>query len=384
MTIEWRKPYRPFRRSSGMVNATAKIYAAGTQFGMEVESPGSDSRTRIARWVDVTVGSPELYYVYDVTPKAGARQGPDPYTGAAILRYYADRDELRGNYWTSQMGVGRFELRRPTPGGHAAAPTAPRPSTKRLPQRVPRRAGLLLVAVMVVAVIAFLVAPHPWQKPQDAMTTDQHAIEFAVDQASRTCLVNLTDREQRSIKAGVTGRLLKYSAGGQATIERTRRSVDETFSEAGQIEEARRLSACLVAQTDKFIAVPGRLAPPSGSDAPKGSASTDPVAVKRGGRNGAARGYVYYEEDDGRLTHDGVFAPLSGPAKSYGDLRSGDVLRSVDQAQLRKGPSDRSQIVKSLLADQCVRIEAGPTDPEVGLTRATSGGRLSVVAVSCP
>lgn len=251
MKIDWRgrRPLLGWRH--GTVTAAMTIFADAAGFGMEVNSAGSDSRTRIASWTSTVPGSPELHYVYDVTPRAGAPQGAHPYTGAAILRYYPDSDELRGNYWTSQLTVGEFTIRRADAdtkyaGGEVSS--APRGSVTM------RWAGWLLLAAMIGAVLWFLVFGRPEPEAHGARTDSQQNIEFAVGQASRTCLLNLTDQEQRSIETGVTARLQRYAAGGYATIDRTRQSVNETFSEAGQLEQQRLLSDCMVRQTDKFIA----------------------------------------------------------------------------------------------------------------------------------
>lgn len=383
MKIDWRARRRFLGWRRGAVMASATIFSDASGFGMEVRSPGSDSRTRVASWSGGP-GSPELHYVYDVTPRAGAPQGSHPYTGAAILRYYSESGELRGNYWTSQLTVGEFTLVREAADtatkGKVAGPGVAGGGGWRM-----RWLVAVLLAAMVAGVLWFLILGRPDPAGGGGARSDsQQTIDFAVGQASRTCLLNLREQEQRSIETGVTARLRRYAAGGYATIDRTRQAVNETLSERGQLEQQRILSDCMIRQTDKFVERSRDGGATAGSE-PAGRNAVPPgVADRTVGRGGPARGYVYYEEDGGQLTRDGVFGSLAGAAPAYGDLKRGRVLKSVDQAQLRSRPSGRSPLVATFAAGQCVRIEGDPIDPASGLTSATSGGRLRVVAVSCP
>jgi len=99
----------------GTVIAKATIKQDFVKISMEVESPGSDSRTLIAQpKKDPESGRPLLYYVYQVEPKrVGTKSAADPYIGSAILRYSsAAGDTLSGNYFTSQSTRGHFVLTR--------------------------------------------------------------------------------------------------------------------------------------------------------------------------------------------------------------------------------------------------------------------------------
>jgi hypothetical protein len=100
----------------GVVFAEATIRQDFLRVSMEVTSPNSDSQTLVAHpKKDPESGTPFLYYVYLVTPKAlGAKPGA-PYHGAAILKFTgAGGAQLRGNYWTSQRTDGHFRLVRRT------------------------------------------------------------------------------------------------------------------------------------------------------------------------------------------------------------------------------------------------------------------------------
>jgi hypothetical protein len=377
MAIEWRGASRFLNTKSGKVTAKAIIYEREGGFGMEVHSSRSDSVTKIAHWTAEGLGSPVLYYVYDIVPHANAPQGTDAYTGAAVLHYYPDDDQLRGNYWTSQMTVGEFKLTRQSENEVAIGE-----QLKKTPERKGtgmRWASFMMLAALAVAVIWFLLVRPA---AETAQTAAEREIEFAVTQASKTCLMNLDDREQRSIETGVRKKLNDAGAGGFTTIERTRKSVNEAFTEAGQIEQGRQLRDCMAAQTDKFLNEAKNRDRPK---APLQSGGPDAAAVgENATESGPATGYIYYEEDSGALTQDGVFGPLNGPAPSYGALHRNQILRSVRAAQLRAKPSSGAPLVKMLEAGQCVQIMSEPSQPQAGLTRATSGGRVNVRAISCP
>lgn len=77
---------------------------------MTVRSDGSDSHTLMVTPGRDKSGDPILYYLYEVDPKVTRSDAPGSYKGAAILRYYAQGQELSGNYWTSQHSGGHFKL----------------------------------------------------------------------------------------------------------------------------------------------------------------------------------------------------------------------------------------------------------------------------------
>jgi nucleoside phosphorylase len=107
MDIHWQREQR-----EGKVVATAVIQQESARISMEVYSTGSDSRTLLAQLGREGSGNLVLHYLYEVEPKAIGSDAGSPYRGAAILRFYRDSDVLRGNYWTSQLSRGHFELTR--------------------------------------------------------------------------------------------------------------------------------------------------------------------------------------------------------------------------------------------------------------------------------
>jgi nucleoside phosphorylase len=107
MEIHWHR-----EGEQGHVSATATIHQGRTGISMEVYSEGSDSHTLLAQFQPETHGSSVLYYMYEVEPKALKSDAGGPYKGAAVLRFYPQDSEIRGNYWTDKLTKGHFKLRR--------------------------------------------------------------------------------------------------------------------------------------------------------------------------------------------------------------------------------------------------------------------------------
>lgn len=110
MSISWQRGEK-----SGEVDATAIIRSAPGGISMEVQSKDSDSHTLFAHYGRHRSGGPTLHYMYQVDPKFLSVDNDGVYNGAAILRFDEFGDELRGNYWTSQLSKGHFTLRRRPP-----------------------------------------------------------------------------------------------------------------------------------------------------------------------------------------------------------------------------------------------------------------------------
>jgi hypothetical protein len=115
ITIHWQGG-----RNSGVVEAQATVRQDFLRISMEVKSAHSDSQTLIAQpKKDPESGTPILYYVYLVTPKALRPNAGQPYQGAAILKFSeGGGGNLSGNYWTTQMTSGHFQLSRPVTRSH--------------------------------------------------------------------------------------------------------------------------------------------------------------------------------------------------------------------------------------------------------------------------
>jgi hypothetical protein len=253
MIIDWESPRRFLWNQTGRVRAEAIISRDDRGLAMDVHSPGSDSMTRVAEWSDREPGKPALCYIYDVNPRAGALLAGGAYSGAAILRYDSRHNELRGNYWTSARTTGEFTLVRP--GKDPARAPVTKLSFKRRGRFMFKAFGATVILLLLGAMLWFLLGPFG----RPAQTQAQQDLEFAVKQASATCLMNTSEQERRRIETGVSSRLDRYAAKGEVTTERAHRAVNETFSEPGQILQGRELQECMLKNTDHFLE---KIAPP--------------------------------------------------------------------------------------------------------------------------
>lgn len=375
MSMEWRRDGK-----HGQLVANARIAESAHGLNMTVEAPNSDSHTLLARWAREPSDAPVLYYIFQVEPKASGPEPATSYKGAAVLRFQGDGVSLSGNYWTDQLSAGHYELTRAA--GSGAASLA---QTRGLQKPVKRGWEMckqfgILGAIILLGVLFFLLSPlfsggDAWER----------RIDFAVKKASEACLLDSSTEVKRDIEAGLSARLKSLGGRGATTEQTTRRSVNEAFSEAGQMAQDERLRTCVTERTDYFLVYqPGTATVRAQSIAVNDVPSTT-APTAEAGQSGAAVGYVYYEEDHGSLTQDGVFGPPDGArAIPYQGLREGMVLKSVKAAQLRGSDRPNSLSLLTLPINQCVQVLAPPAAPRPNLTAATSGGRIKVRAVSCP
>lgn len=114
MKIHWQRG-----EATGTVEASANIRHSPVGVAMVVRSPGSNSHTILSQAAYDAAGFPVLHYMYEVEPKAIGSDAEGSYKGAAILRFYDDGQELSGNYWTSQLTKGYFQLNRKPRGAQS-------------------------------------------------------------------------------------------------------------------------------------------------------------------------------------------------------------------------------------------------------------------------
>ncbi|MGO7334229.1 phosphorylase family protein [Rhizobium leguminosarum] len=107
MKIQWQRG-----EEGGTVTASANIRHSPAGLALVVRSQGSNSHTIMSQAGYDAAGFPVLHYIYEVEPKAIGSDAKGPYKGAAILRLYDNDQELSGNYWTSQLTKGHFQLNR--------------------------------------------------------------------------------------------------------------------------------------------------------------------------------------------------------------------------------------------------------------------------------
>lgn len=358
----------------GEVEADVHIAETDGLISMTVRAPGSDSHTLHARWSREASGSVALFYVFQVDPKASGARQHRAYKGAAILRPTADGTSLTGNYWTDDYSKGHYRLERAPVRDEGTGEGRPMTGKRRRP-------GLwALMSVMILAgILLYLLAPTFHR--EDAWTS---RVRTATTEASRACQLDYTSEQQSDIGIGLAAKLKNLGGTGTTDVIETRRSVDRALSESGRLSDNRSQRECMAGRIATYLAYDPerRQAGPAATGDGQGEGSSGTQSVPTG--SGAAVGYVYYEEDGGRPTADGVFQPIGASiSPPYGRLTAGTVLRSVRAAELRSGPSGNSASLKTLAAGQCVRILDRPAAAVAGLTSATSGGRLRVQAVSC-
>lgn len=244
-------------------------------------------------------------------------------------------------------------------------------------------AGAAVVAL--AAVLFFLLKPllGGTSNPDGAspgLLSTQGMVEIAVTQAGKICLADATETQKRQIEANLSAALVKAGAEGSTTEERTTRYVDLALSEAGTLAAREAVQECMASQTFALLSFLARQDDPALTPAEAESRIEVDPALSR-----SAIGYVYFEEDGGTLTDDGVFRPLSTAAvPPYAEVQAGDILISVRSARLREGPTGNDLLVRSLDAGQCVKVLEPPAHPVANLTSATSGGRIRVQAIPCP
>lgn len=244
--------------------------------------------------------------------------------------------------------------------------------------------GAAMVGIIIFAVIYFLLYPLIRESfnasapdvvesvPQDPTEDDrrlQRAVKFAVD----SCQLQQSETEKRSITVDTTYSLAKGGGGGDTNTQKIRSAYDISLSENGKLTVDKAVRDCMVKQTAVALGLAR-----SGSSAPAMAERNDlpPAPVS---------GYIYYEEQDGKITEDGVFS-LANVEKlpPYADLKRGDVLRANSTARMRADPTTESAFVSNIFAGECVRVADKPRNALQGFENATSGGRVFVQSAPCP
>lgn len=243
MTVEWWRD-----GDDGRLVATARVAEGADVIDMTVEAPHSNSHTLLARWAREPSGAAVLYYLFQVEPKASGPEPATSYKGAAVLRLGGDGVSLSGNYWTDQLSAGHYVLTR------LADPVPADATMKYVPKQLVeggwkmRKLFWIPASILLLAILFFLLRPlfgggDAWER----------RIDFAVKKASEACLLDSSTMVRRDIEAGLSARLKTLGGRGATTEQTTRRSVNEAFSEAGQMAQDERLRACVTERTDHFL-----------------------------------------------------------------------------------------------------------------------------------
>lgn len=237
--------------------------------------------------------------------------------------------------------------------------------------------GLLLAAVIAVGLAFFF-----WPKPSDDPTR-QAAAEIA-----KNCAGGRQIDNSARIEAGLSRYLTKASGDTKVSASDVGTVMSKLTPNGVGLEFYKVYTECLKDGTENYLKLKGI------SIVPNPSAGQKPVTGPETGETppsdgwaGTLQGYIYYEENNGRVTEDGVFEPYpKAGLPRYGQLKSGMVLRTVRSAEVRDGPTgDDTPAEKPLPARQCVKVIGKPEHPpRERLMKATSGGRILVEAISCP
>jgi hypothetical protein len=289
----------------------------------------------------------------------------------ALLTFSASamRTFLALNLSSSQNGKRRSSL---IGSGEPLASTSKR-------SNVPILAGGLLLAALIVVVLAMAFWPRPIDDP-----TRQAAAQIAKDCAGGQDVGNTA-----KVEAGLS-RYITRASGDASVTSRDVGTVTSKLKPDGiGLDIYKAYTQCLKDHTESYLKLKG-VPVVADSDVDRKEVSTPAMTIAATPTNrtiNVLKGYVYYEEDDGHVTTDGVFEPFpKSDLPRYDHLKPGMVLRSVRAAEIREGPSgDDSPAERPLGARQCVRIIGKPEHPpRTRLTSATSGGRIEVEAIACP
>ncbi|MHC0612987.1 hypothetical protein [Komagataeibacter oboediens] len=243
MTVNWCRDGQ-----SGELVATARVVEGVDGIDMTVAAPGSNSHTLLAHWAREPSGAAVLYYLFQVEPKAFGPNPATPYKGAAVLRPGEDGVSLSGNYWTDELSAGHYVLTRladPAPMD-LAMEYGPKHSVESAWKM--RTLFFILAGIVLLAILFFLLKPlfgggDAWE----------HRIDFSVKKASEACLLDSNTVVRRNIEADLSARLKTLGGRGATTEQTTRQSVNEAFSEAGQMAQDQRLRDCVTERTDYFL-----------------------------------------------------------------------------------------------------------------------------------
>ena len=101
---------------NGTVNARAEIKQSLLRLSIHLQSERSDSETlSVVPKKHPESARPHLHYLYEAHPTAGYEDDNPSHFGAAILKPdLADRNVLRGNYFTDRATSGHYVMTRPS------------------------------------------------------------------------------------------------------------------------------------------------------------------------------------------------------------------------------------------------------------------------------
>ncbi|RYY26143.1 MAG: hypothetical protein EOP62_11745 [Sphingomonadales bacterium] len=221
-----------------------------------------------------------------------------------------------------------------------------------------------------------------WPRPSDDPTR-QAAAEIA-----KNCAGGRQIDNSAKIEAGLSRYLTQASGDTKVSASDVGTVMSKLTPDGVGLEFYKVYTQCLTDGSENYLKLKGIAVVPDPSAGQKPAATPGSDETPRpDGVAGTLQGYIYYEENSGRVTSDGVFEPYpKASLPQYNQLKPGMVLRTVRSAEVRDGPTgDDTPAEKPLPARQCVKVIGEPKHPpSERLMKATSGGRILVEAIVCP
>lgn len=232
---------------------------------------------------------------------------------------------------------------------------------------------MALGGIALLGVAYFLLRPAPGA----SKAVEGDAVSVAINNAIRTCQLSANNIQKREIALGVRNLLAEPGAGGASTIEDVRSAYDATLSDQSKLIVDERIRTCMIERTNYYLALGSSIN--SSGQHPEAALATDETTGE------PLAGFVYYEENEGSLTPDGVFTLATARGlPPYTSLRRGDILRATSKARVRSEAKQASDFLGQILAGQCLRVTQRPDAALQELKNASSGGWIFVQAARCP
>ena len=225
------------------------------------------------------------------------------------------------------------------------------------------------LGTIIAAAIALLVSVHPRLVASPLPPPDPD--ERRAQAIARACAGGGVVVNESSLNAELTTAVKRAKAGAAVTTQDVGAIVSKIPPDQTGLAFYQAYTKCIADNLASLRANPQTLTPVPGDTG--GAASI-----------GAAQGWSYYEEENGKPTKDGVLMPArSQPAPSYAKVSRGLVLKARRGFKVRKEPDGSSEILSQPGAARCVVVLTDPTHP-VQVSEATSGGWLEIAPTRCP
>jgi hypothetical protein len=239
------------------------------------------------------------------------------------------------------------------------------------PKRRPLILGVVVVGAIVAVALVVIIRPN----------------EDPGERIARQCAGGRTISNESAIASGLSEQLTELKSGASVKSSDVGALAASFKPDGFGVELYKAYTACLQQQTENYLRLKGvnvlPSPPPPQPSEPKAKPSASPGGVGVGGV-GNVRGWSYYEELDGRPTHDGVLMPPGlETTPPYAQVKVGQIFKSRRGFKIRNAPHGSAEIVESAPAAKCVKVLSAPKNP-IRVNEATSGGYLEVARIACP